>query len=91
LRVAVGWQSRIPGGIWLVLYALIILGMIGMGYQTAIAGSTRRSWATPVLAVSFSLVMTLIASLDRPQSSFVPVSQQPLENLRASMDDGRRR
>ena len=89
LRVAVGWQSRIPAGIWLVLYVLIILGMIGMGYQTAIAGSTRRSWATPVLAVSFSLVMTLIASLDRPQSSFIPVSQQPLENLQASMDEGR--
>ena len=90
LRVAVGLQARLPAGIWLVLYILVILGMIGIGYQAAIAGSTRRSWATPILAVSFSLVIALIASLDRPQSSFITVSQQPLENLRASMDGGRR-
>ena len=85
VRVAVGLQARIPGGIWLVLYVLVIFGMIGMGYQTAIAGSARRSWATPILAVSFSLVIALIASLDRPNSSFITVSQQPLVDVRSSM------
>ena len=85
LRVAVGLQARIPAGIWLVLFILVILGMIGVGYQTAIAGSTRRSWITPILAFAFSLVIVLIASLDRPQSGFITVSQQPLADLRASM------
>ena len=84
-RVAVGLQARIPAGIWLVLFILVILGMIGVGYQTAIAGSTRRSWITPILAFAFSLVIVLIASLDRPQSGFITVSQQPLADLRASM------
>lgn len=83
-RVAISVQARIPGGIWLVLYVLVILGMLGIGYQTAIAGS-QRSRATPLLAISFSLVIALIASLDRPQSSFIKVSQQPLEDLRSSM------
>jgi len=86
LRVAVGLQARIPAGIWLVLYILVFLGMFGVGYQTAIAGSARRSWATPILAFTFSLVIVLIASLDRPQSGFITVSQQPLVDLRASMD-----
>ena len=86
LRVAVGLQARIPAGIWLVLYILVFLGMFGVGYQTAIAGSARRSWATPILAFAFSLVIVLIVSLDRPQSGFITVSQQPLIDLRASME-----
>ena len=85
LRVTVGMQTRIPGGIWLVLFALVILGMVGVGYQTAITGSTSRSWTTAILAISFSLVIVLIVSLDRPQSGFITVSQQPLVNVRASM------
>ena len=84
-RVAVGFQARVPVGIWAVLYVLVFLGMFGVGYQLGISGSRTRSWMTPVLAVSFSLVLLLIASLDRPTNSFITVSQQPLVDLRASM------
>lgn len=82
LRVAVGLQARVPIPLWLVLYALVILGMIGVGYQTAISGS-RRSWAALILALSFSLVIVLIAYLDRPESRYLTVSQQPLIDLQA--------
>ena len=84
LRVAV-IESRIPAGIWMVLYVLVILGMSGIGYQTAISGS-RRSWATPILALSFSLVIVMIATLDRPQVHFISVSQKPLADARAEME-----
>jgi hypothetical protein len=84
LRVAVGLQARIPTTIWAVLFALIILGMIGVGYQTGIAGS-RRTWATLVLALSFSLVMALVVEMDRPASSLVRVTQQPLQDLQTWM------
>lgn len=87
LRVAVGLQARIPAGIWLVLCILVIFGIISVGYQIAIAGS-RRPRVTLILAVSFSLVIVLIASLDRPHGRFIKVSQQPLVDLRASMDAG---
>jgi len=87
MRVGTGLLARVPGGIWLVLYALILLGMIGVGYQTAIAGS-RRSWATSIVALAFSLVISLIAVLDRPQSGFITVSQQPLADLRDAMGAG---
>ena len=85
LRVAVALHPQIPGIIWLVLYALVIFGMIATGYQTAITGSARRSRAVSLLAVSFSLVIALIAVLDRPQSDVIKVPQEPLLDLRASM------
>jgi len=83
-RVAVGLHARVPAGIWLVLGVLVILGCTGVGYQMAIAGS-RRSRAMPILAFAFAMVIVLITSLDRPMSGFITVSQQPLEDLRASI------
>ena len=82
-RIAVG-LARIPVGIWHALAILIVLGMIAVGYQTGIAGS-RRSWAMPILAFSFSLVIALISSLDRPHSDLITVSQQPLEDVQKAM------
>jgi hypothetical protein len=87
LRVSVGLQQRIPASIWIVLCSLTCFGMAAVGYQTGIAGS-RRSWARPVLAISFSMVIALILALDRPQSGYIAVSQQPLINLQNSMASG---
>jgi hypothetical protein len=83
-RVAIALQQRIPVAIWVVLWSLTFFGMAALGYQTGIAGS-KRSLAQPLLAVSFSMVVALIASLDRPVNSFVKVSQQPLIDLYNSM------
>lgn len=83
-RVVVGIQARVPSEIWLVLYCITILGMTSVGYQTGIAGS-KRSMARPILALSFALVIALIASLDRPDSGVLKVTQQPLIDLHESM------
>jgi hypothetical protein len=61
-----------------------MLGMMGVGYQSGIAGS-KRSKAGPILALSFALVFALIASLDRPGSGVITVTQEPLIDLRDSM------
>jgi ABC-type sulfate/molybdate transport systems ATPase subunit len=37
--------------------------------------------------VGFSIVIALIASLDRPQSGFITVSQQPMFDARAFMGE----
>ncbi|MDP9198064.1 MAG: hypothetical protein M3O07_02460, partial [Pseudomonadota bacterium] len=84
MRVAVGIQARIPNEIWFVLYTITLVGMMGVGYQTGIAGS-KRSMARPFLALTFALVFGLIASLDRPDSGVMKVTQQPLIDLRESM------
>ena len=38
-RIAVSVQSRLPTGLWFVLYVLVALAMVAVGYQTAIADS----------------------------------------------------
>ena len=88
LRVVIGLRARVPTGIWIALYALIILGMAGVGFQNAIAEANGRSWAPFLLALSFSVVIALIASLDRPLNGFVTVSQRPLAETGAWMDSG---
>lgn len=85
-RLAIGVRTRVPVGIWVVLYALTCLGMISMGYHAGIAGS-RRSKATWIVAFAFGMVIALIASLDRP-TVFVKVSQQPLTDVKAFMSKG---
>ena len=82
LRMALGVQARIPLEIWFVLTCVTILGMTAMGYHAGIAGS-KRSLSTVILALSFAMVIAVIASLDRP-TGFITVSQQPLIDLRRS-------
>jgi hypothetical protein len=82
-RLAIGVRTRIPMGIWVVLFALTGLGMISMGYHAGIAGS-KRSKATWMVAIAFSMVISLIASLDRP-AGLIRVTQQPLIDVKAFM------
>jgi len=83
-RVAVALQERLPREIWVVLYCVTLLGMMAVGYQTGIAAS-KRSMGRHNLALSFALVFALIASLGRPDSGVLSVSQQPLIDVRDAM------
>ena len=87
VRMTVGIMVRIPGFIWVILFLLLFLGMFSVGYQTSITSSSRRSWLTPAMVLSFSLMILLIASLDRPTSGFITISQQPLIELREWMNE----
>ena len=84
LRVGLGLYARIPTAIWVALLSLLTLGMIGLGYHCALADS-RRSRVVPFLAISFSLVIALIASLDHPGDKLMPVSQEPLQSVLSEM------
>lgn len=84
-RLAIGVRTRVPIGIWIVLYALTILGMVSMGYHAGISGS-KRSKATWMVAIAFGMVIALIAALDRPTG--VRVTQQPLVDLQQFMSAG---
>lgn len=83
-RIAVALEALMPIGVWLVLYAVILLGSIGVGYHGALTGSSR-SWTLPLLAVSFATVVGLISALERLDSRLVQVPQGPLVSLKASM------
>jgi hypothetical protein len=85
-RVTAG-RNEIPGVIWGALYLLAILSMAAVGYQLGLADA--HSWVETVLLVlAFSMVILLIADLDRPQGGLVRVSQQPLLDLLNSIAAG---
>jgi FtsH-binding integral membrane protein len=79
-RVIVSLYSRVPMGIWFILLTMVALGMMVVGYMSAISGSSR-SWAWVILAVSFALVIGMIYTMDKLYSPFTPISQFPMEQL----------
>ena len=85
-RVDVGLESRIPLGIWIVLYGLTILGMMSIGYHSGIVKS-KHTKATWLLALSFATVISFLISMDRP-TGFIEVTQQPLIDLQTWILEG---
>jgi hypothetical protein len=78
-RLTVGLY-RIPGSIWLALYAVSILSMFAVGYHFGISGG-RDLFINLFLAISFSVVIVLIADLDNGTTGNLSVSQQPMYDL----------
>lgn len=84
-RLTAGVRNRIPTVIWAALFGVSILSFAAMGYHSGLTG-TNRSPAIIAVAITFSVVIGLIADLDRPQEGTLKVSQQALIDLRKSMD-----
>jgi hypothetical protein len=82
-------RSRIPLVIWIGLFGLAMLGMAAIGYQSALS-ATRRSPAMLAMVLAFSVVLLLIADLDRGQEGLLQVSQQSLIDLQKSMQPAMR-
>lgn len=79
-RVAAGLKHRVPYSIWLSLAALLTLAMLGIGYFSGLKGQ-RNPIASTGLALSFSLVLLLIADLDRPTGGMVRADQSAMGTL----------
>lgn len=78
-------RNRIPSAIWGALIGISVLSFAAMGYHAGLVG-TSRSLAVIAVAFTFSAVIGLIADLDRPQEGSLRISQQPLIDLRQSMN-----
>jgi hypothetical protein len=78
-RVVVS-QYRIPGAIWIALLVLSTLAMVGVGYQFGLANARERAIRL-ALALAFSIVVWLIASLERNYEGALTISQQPMIDL----------
>jgi hypothetical protein len=83
-RLTAAVRNRIPTAIWAALYAISVLSFAAMGYHSGLTG-TSRSLVTIVVAFTFSVVIVLIADLDRSQEGALKVSPQALIDLRQSM------
>lgn len=83
-RLTTGVRNRIPLAIWAALYGIAIFSFAAMGYHSGLSG-TNRSLVILAVAFTFSVVIGLIADLDRPQEGILKVGQEALLDLRQSM------
>jgi hypothetical protein len=70
----------------LVLYALTLLTFALAGYNAGAADSSRTA-ARPISVLGFSLLVLLIADLDRPGRGALTLDQQALEYVAQRMDN----
>lgn len=83
-RMQVSVRTRIPGTIWVALFIVAVMGLGSMGYQAGLSGSSR-SIAAIAVALAFSIVVWLIADLDRAREGMLTVSQQAMVDLQRSI------
>ena len=83
-RVTAALRNRIPGSIWVALFAISVLTMMVMGAQTGLAGK-RALVAVIPLSFAFAALIVLIVDLDRPQKGLIRVGQQALVNVQSGM------
>jgi hypothetical protein len=79
-RVTFSLRNRIPITIWAALYFLAFCAFGMMGFHMGVASKRRFLGFIPLL-LTFSVVMFLIADLDRPREGLLKVSQQSLIDL----------
>jgi hypothetical protein len=84
-RVTAGLYARVPPTIiWLLVGGVIFsVGMVG--YNAGLTGR-RSTISAVVLAVALSAVIALVVDLDRPSDGIIRTSQQPLIDLRDSLE-----
>jgi len=79
-RVAAGVRNRIPSSIWMALLGLLVFSMLGIGHFSGMKGK-RNPISSTTLALSFSIVVLLVADLDRPISGLVITDQSAILEL----------
>jgi len=83
-RVTGALRNRIPSSVWIALIGITALTMITMGVQVGLTGK-RRLVAIIPLVLAFSVLVTLIVDLNRPQSGLITVGQQSMVDLQHNM------
>jgi hypothetical protein len=85
-RLAVGKHQRMPAVFWLTLLLLTGLSMAVTGYHGGMTGASR-SFVRVIVVLAFSILVMLIADLDRPEDGFLSAKQLPLIDARDRMHE----
>jgi hypothetical protein len=84
-RIALAAYYRLPDMVWWVLYGRAVLAMWIGGYEGGLSGVRRFVGLTLATALAFSVVITLMAALDRPQHQLSMKIQGPMVDLQEDM------
>jgi hypothetical protein len=68
------------------LFLLTVLTMILMGYRIGLSADRSRI-GLAVFVLAFSIVIFIIADLDRPQQGLIHVSQQALIDVQQKLNN----
>lgn len=77
-------RSRVPGAVWLLLLIVAGAGCFASGYGAGATGK-RTGFSDAMLPLLIAVVITLIADFDRPRHGLIDISQQPLLDLKQSL------
>jgi hypothetical protein len=83
-RVLAVFRARIPDIVWFFLYGIMVVALIGAGYQSGISGGSR-SISGLVYSLVFAGVIVLIAGADNPRPDQLRSSHQALTEQRARL------
>ncbi len=82
-------RSRVPGAVWLLLLIVAGAGCFASGYGAGATGE-RTGFSDAMLPLLIAVVITLIADFDRPRHGLISISQQPLLDLKQSLQSRQR-
>lgn len=80
-------RTRVPGAVWLLVLVVAACGSCASGYGAGASGA-RSGFTNMVLPLLIAVAVTLIADLDRPRGGLIRINQQPLLDLRQSLQAG---
>lgn len=80
-RVLRNMQSRIPAGVWVVLYGMALIAVAAAGYHSGLTGARGRSFASVAYALAFAGVVIMIADADNPRLGRLQENRQALMDL----------
>ena len=84
-RMSAGLYVRIQSSIWMALFMISILTMLTVGIQASTIGHRCFIIFIP-LCLAYSVLVTLVIDLDRPQSGLITVGQQSMETLQHKLN-----
>jgi hypothetical protein len=85
-RLAAFECSRVPGSVWVALFSVSALGMLGSGYYSGLSGKRNFS-ETLIMVVAFSTVVLVVVDLDRPFEGTIRTPQQPMIDLQKTLSE----
>jgi hypothetical protein len=84
-RVLKTMESRLPGTVWFLLFAMTLIAVIAAGYHSGLGGARRRSIAALAYALAFSAVLVMVLDADSPQLGQLQESRNALIELRGRL------
>lgn len=77
-------RARVPAAVWLLVLVVAFCGCFVTGLGSG-ASSERSAFANVLLPLLITVAIMLIADLDRPRGGLIRIDQQPLINLKQSL------